>query len=403
MRAVTSIFLRQLHCSSLPNFRGPSDCSVLMSRSSFFPSPDSTRRAVPQLRQCAPTLPSLQQPRSPPRVVTMHVGVRCEIVCGRESGTRARAVLPRRRAVVGVRGEAGRALGLICGRARAVHISGLTPIQSDPASRAHGPRERRCSSLSSFECRSLGYSCGSERPPTRRVYAHNHLIASAAARLRVRVGPDRTRQLGAAGTERCGRVATDRTDVSAAMGMRVVVMMASNSSASVCVSPCLPPPIATGARGRRVPLSTWTRSHTERGGMGVRRTVGCRERQRCGYTGACGSKSGWTCDSYEPGSSGWARRTSCAHAHNPMWPAGYLCAYPSTLRDQHPRRPFPLVPTTFHPCVAHYTLELNAYGRFVLPSWLWILALHSTHPFPPHRHSDVQLSLAQVLIADLWL
>ncbi|KAJ7336766.1 hypothetical protein DFH08DRAFT_1017823 [Mycena albidolilacea] len=47
-----------------PEFRGPIDCSVLISRSSFFHSPDSTRRAVPQLRQCAPTLPCSQDARS---------------------------------------------------------------------------------------------------------------------------------------------------------------------------------------------------------------------------------------------------------------------------------------------------------------------------------------------------
>jgi hypothetical protein len=137
MRALTSIFLRQLHCSSLPNFRGPNDCSMLISRSSFFSSPDSIRRAVPQLRrQCAPTFPFLQLLRLPPRVVTMGVGARYEILCGREPGARARAILPRRRAVAGVRGEGGGVCAWVDMRARAVHTCGLTLIQPDPVSRA---------------------------------------------------------------------------------------------------------------------------------------------------------------------------------------------------------------------------------------------------------------------------
>ncbi|KAJ7336762.1 hypothetical protein DFH08DRAFT_280663 [Mycena albidolilacea] len=105
--------------------------------------PDSTRRAVPQLRQCAPALPSLQPPRSPPHVVTMRVGARYEIVCGWEPGARARAVLPRRRAGAGVRGEGGGVCAWVDMRARAVHTCGLTPIQPDPAS-----RPRSCSRIS---------------------------------------------------------------------------------------------------------------------------------------------------------------------------------------------------------------------------------------------------------------
>ncbi|KAJ7895157.1 hypothetical protein B0H14DRAFT_3426299 [Mycena olivaceomarginata] len=104
--------------ASLPNFRGPSDCSVLIALIFLpFTGFDSTRGTAAASMCASASLPAA----APIAAARGHHACGSEIRdCMRDgAGARARAVLPRRRAVAGVRErEAGCALGLICGRAR---------------------------------------------------------------------------------------------------------------------------------------------------------------------------------------------------------------------------------------------------------------------------------------------